>query len=305
MDESELVRSPKIKIIDVKKNYIKFLLTNTDLSIANALRRVILSEVPTMAIDLVTIHTNTSCLTDEYLCHRLGLIPLRSESIKNYEFTQECTCNSDGCKKCRVEFTLNKSLPADSELDSITITTKDLVQSQEDSNDVVPAIFEDDKETVEDPIVIAKIKRGQEISITCIAKKGVGKMHAKWSPACIATFQQLPSFELNKTLLQAIPASQKKDIEASCPSKTLKYNDKTGMIDIEDANKCMYCMECVKKAESMGYIKLINIKQKPEEFLFTVESNGMLPPKEIVASAIKEISDKMRKLNDFLKISSK
>jgi len=304
MEESELVRTPKIKIIEVKKNSIKFLLSNTDLSIANALRRVILSEVPTMAIELVTVHTNTSCLTDEYLCHRLGLIPLRSEAAKDYEYTQECTC-TDGCKRCRVEFSLNKALPIDSTIETINITSKDLLTVQEDKSEVVPAIFENDKEEQEDSILIAKIKRGQEISMSCIATKGVGKMHAKWSPACIATFLQVPQIDLNKLTIQAISSTQKKEIEASCPTKVFKFNGKTGNLDIEDANKCMYCMECVKRAESFGHEKLIVIKQKSEEFLFTIESNGMLPPKEIVLSAINEISTKMRKLNEFLKVSSK
>ena len=49
---------------------------NIDVSIANTLRRIMISEVPSMAIELVKIINNTSCLNDEYIAHRLGLIPL-------------------------------------------------------------------------------------------------------------------------------------------------------------------------------------------------------------------------------------
>lgn len=59
----------------------KFELYETDLAVANALRRIMISEVPTMTIDLVEVKENTSALHDEFLAHRLGLVPLVSEHI--------------------------------------------------------------------------------------------------------------------------------------------------------------------------------------------------------------------------------
>jgi len=77
---------PKIKIINIDYNTIKFELYNTELTIANALRRVIISEVPTMAIDIVEIQENTSALHDEYLAHRCGLIPLVSGDVDQFNY---------------------------------------------------------------------------------------------------------------------------------------------------------------------------------------------------------------------------
>lgn len=53
-----------IEIIESTPNIVKFSLDNCDISLANALRRVMISEVPTMAPHLINIYENTSVLHD-------------------------------------------------------------------------------------------------------------------------------------------------------------------------------------------------------------------------------------------------
>lgn len=96
---------PEIRILELSKYVLKFELLNTDLSVANSLRRIIIAEIPTMAIDLVEIKENTSALHDEYIAHRLGLIPLMSHRIDEFNFNQECKCSS-ACNKCAVYYKL-------------------------------------------------------------------------------------------------------------------------------------------------------------------------------------------------------
>jgi len=55
-------------------------IANIDVSMANALRRCIISQVPSIVIDTVCIKENDSCLCDEMIAHRLGLIPLKKTS---------------------------------------------------------------------------------------------------------------------------------------------------------------------------------------------------------------------------------
>ncbi len=47
----------------------------TTTAFPNALRRALVSDVPTFAPEKVIIRSNTSSQTDEYIAHRIGLIP--------------------------------------------------------------------------------------------------------------------------------------------------------------------------------------------------------------------------------------
>jgi hypothetical protein len=70
-------RFPKVEVLSIAPHAISFILSETDTSMANALRRIMIAEVPTIAIDLVEYAENSSVLNDEYIAHRLGLIPIR------------------------------------------------------------------------------------------------------------------------------------------------------------------------------------------------------------------------------------
>jgi len=115
---------PSVKIVDPSSRYsLKFELSNTELSIANALRRIIISEVPTMAIDIVQVQENTSPLNDEFIAHRLGLVPLRSDNVDLFETHGQCQC-TEFCDKCSVRYRLLKRCPPD--LDFIEVTSNDI-----------------------------------------------------------------------------------------------------------------------------------------------------------------------------------
>lgn len=56
--------------------------------LANTFRRLMLSDVPSMAIDKVHVLNNTSIIQDEVLAHRIGLIPLKADP-RLFEYKSE------------------------------------------------------------------------------------------------------------------------------------------------------------------------------------------------------------------------
>jgi len=167
-------------------NSLKFVLTGTDLTVANALRRIIIAEVPTMAIDLVEIEENTSALHDEFIAHRMGLIPLNSIDVDSFQYHDQCNCKSN-CTKCSMEFELDvknqvkKNNQSYDDAKEYEVTARNILPKNKDFS-VVPAKLYDNKGEEMDPITIMKLGRNQHLKFKMIGRKGTGKIHAKWSP---------------------------------------------------------------------------------------------------------------------------
>mmetsp|Transcript_1671 Transcript_1671/g.2462 ORF Transcript_1671/g.2462 Transcript_1671/m.2462 type:complete len:410 (+) Transcript_1671:113-1342(+) len=78
---SRFTQDFSMKILDQpSENELVFEMIGVDVSFANALRRILISEIPTMAIETVFMWDNTSIIHDEVLAHRLGLIPINVDA---------------------------------------------------------------------------------------------------------------------------------------------------------------------------------------------------------------------------------
>jgi DNA-directed RNA polymerase subunit D len=141
------------------------------LQYANALRRICLNGVPVFAIDTVDIIENSSVLADEGIAHRLGLIPIKTDSSRFVE-PSNCECHSEtGCSNCRVMLMIDSG---DSDT-TRTISSNELTSEDE----VVKA--------TSDKIPIVVMAPGQRLKIEAYARLGRGIEHAKWNSSNIAT----------------------------------------------------------------------------------------------------------------------
>ncbi|KAK7204645.1 hypothetical protein BZA70DRAFT_279677 [Myxozyma melibiosi] len=257
MDGLDGPQGPQVTIRKAGSENVDFVLSNVDLSLANSIRRVMIAEIPTIAIDLVEIEINTSVLADEFIAHRLGLIPLASTGIESLRYTRDCDCDQY-CENCSVTLTLDARCTSDATMD---VYTRDLVIMSHNTEVGRPVINDPEGKGV----LICKLRKHQELKLKCIAKKGIAKEHAKWSPTAAIGFEYDPWNKLRHTdywfevsAEQEWPKSKNADWE-----------------------------EPPKENEPFDYNAV------PERFYIDVEATGQLPPNEIVLEGIKVLQEKL------------
>lgn len=237
---------------DKKQGRISFLLKGSNPAFANTLRRLIMDEVPTMAIDTVQFRQNSSALYDEMIAHRLGLIPLATD-LSSYTLKDACSCKGAGCAQCQLTFMLNAKGP-------MTVYAKD-IQSKDPK---VKPVYPD--------MILVKLLKGQEIELEATAVLGKGKDHVKWSPGHV-WYKYKPVIDIKRNPENA------EEVSRRCPVDV--YTVKNGKLSINKDNylACTLCGEC---AELGG----IALDESDEDFVFFVESFGQLSCTQMVQTAI-------------------
>lgn len=150
----------EVKILEKTRDEIKIEVKNISPGIAAMIRRAIISEIPTMAIEWIDFYKNDSVLPDEIIANRVGLIPLTFD--KNFHtLPNKCDCQAKGCPKCQVKLYLYKKGPG-------YVYSGDLKTTDEKVKPVY------------DKIPITYLNENEEIEFEAIAQLGIGKEHSKW-----------------------------------------------------------------------------------------------------------------------------
>jgi DNA-directed RNA polymerase subunit D len=256
-----------VEILEKTDTSMRLIVRDVDAPFVNALRRIILSEVPCMAIDEVVILENSSMLHDEALAHRLGLLPIKTD-LNAYNLPEECECKSEfGCPLCRVSLTLDaEAVEATKTVHSGSLTSEN------------PQIM-----PVSPNVTLVKLAPGQKIKLEAYAKLGRGKEHAKWQPVTVCAYKNMPQIKINPKACDACSECVK-----VCSKNVLSI--KNGRLEVLNAHDCTLCQDCMNACPKEPVA--IEITWDENTFVFNVESSGVLPPERIMQEAIKTLDEK-------------
>lgn len=287
LDPSSLkhfAQNADISIQRVTDEEIVFDLIGAEPPLANALRRIMIAEIPTVAIEKVTMWQNTSIIPDENLAHRVGLIPLAADG-RDFEYHKAGT---EYTPKDSIKFRLHKKCTKkDPKAPAILNNTHDEEKLYNHANvysgdlEFVPQGDQQVYKPLHDDILIAKMRPGQEIEMDLICEKGIGKTHAKWSPVCTAYYRLLPDIRI----LKPIKGQDAKDLKKTCPMGVFDIEDIAGQgptAVVGDQRACTTCRECYRHDQ---FKDKIDLGKKKDVFEFHVESLGIYKPQEIVLQA--------------------
>jgi DNA-directed RNA polymerase II subunit RPB3 len=263
-----------------KLNVLEFDINDIDLSVINSLRRIILAEIPTIALAFdqltdknpdITIHVNNSALHNEYLAHRLSLLPLcfSEEETENFEADNYI-------------FKLNVKNTTDA-IKNVTTADFEIFDAQGNKYPVAfhKQIFPSNDITKEH-ILISKLRpniynkeKGEEINIEFKASKNIAKVHSRWCPVSCCSFFNIVDDKLAEQALQELYT--KHDAKNDNDRKAIK-----------------------RKFDSLDRFRYFkkNIYDEPCAFHFKIESECSLTPKYLFNKAFDILIGKLEKLQD-------
>ncbi|XP_012543181.1 DNA-directed RNA polymerases I and III subunit RPAC1 [Monomorium pharaonis] len=302
---TKIIKNLKINIIQEQDREIEFDIIGCHTSLANAFRRILLSEVPSMAIEKVYVVNNTSLLQDEVLAHRLGLIPLRADARlfeypPNKERPDDVVSDQDTLRyELKVTCTANPQAPKNSHLPedmykNSKVYSKDIKWVPIGRQAEMFPCGAEQFGVLENDILICKMRPGHEIHVFMHAIKGVGKDHAKFSPVATASYRLLPVIRLTKPV-----RDKDADLLQSCFSpgviEVIEQETNIGQKYREARVKNARYDSCSRNVYRYDQLKnCVELSRIQDHFIFTIESVGTLSPAVLFMEAVKVLRDKCR-----------
>ncbi len=248
-----------------KKNKLVFKLSNSTDVFANTIRRMVIEEVPTLAVEDVEIKDNNTALYDEMLALRLGLSPIKTD-LSSYRLPKNEDEVTEKSAQCTLQLRIKSSKKG-------MVYAEDAESSDPKCTFVYPKM----------PIV--KLLSKQKIDVTMTAVMGQGKDHTKWSPGW-AFYKEENVIKLGKVKDPKIVADNSSDGVFTLKSGSLVVNDDK----VNESNLLDYYAELDEgiKIEPTGNI------------IFSLESWGQLSCKEILQKSSEMLIQKATEMEKML-----
>nr|XP_027202244.1 DNA-directed RNA polymerases I and III subunit RPAC1-like [Dermatophagoides pteronyssinus] len=273
----------QIKVTRLEEREIDFDLINSEFPFANAIRRILLAEVPTMAIEKVHLYRNTSELPDFALCHRLGLIPIKAnnkefEMRNSDEETDRNTIYLSIDVQCPVEYGENLHVHSDS------------IQWQP-IGDQAERFKTDPIRPVDLDILLMKLAPSQRIDAKLECHKGIGKEHAKYCPVAACFYRFVTEFYFDQS--KQLDKNELETLRTFFPPGYLDFDqiDETNgfpRIRNNRFNRSDFTMQ----SWNQSLREKIIFETKNNTLAFTIESIGIIEPSELVIQSIDILKSK-------------
>jgi len=239
---------------------LKFDVNNSNSSFVNCLRRIIISNIETVGFRTedyeesdIKIIENTSSLHNEFLLHRIGLIPINIPDVSTYDPTKyKFSLNVDNKTQNIIDITTN-------DIEVLNLETNTLEKTED--------FFPRNKIT-NDHILIIRLKptpdgTGEKIKLEGKSSKGIGKQHIRFSPVSNVCF--INKIDPNRE------AEEFDKYLAQHPDSNITELKKK--FKLEESERCFY----------------INENGDPHKFEFTIESCGVIEPHKILIQGLNKI----------------
>lgn len=259
-----MIKIEKLKE-EKKKNKVTLLFKGTNENFANTIRRLIVEEVPTLAVEDLEIKENSSALYDEMLGLRLGLTPIKTD-LKSYVLKSKCKCAGAGCAQCELKLHLKAG-------------RKGYVYAEEAESADSGCTFAFPK------MPVVKLLAKQKVDLQMTAVLGQGKEHAKWIPG-FAIYKPEPEIKIGNV-------KDAQGIANACPQKIFNAKGDKLTVNKENLYNCHFCQKCTEMDKNITF-------EETGNFIFSLESWGQLSNKEILLQSAKILTEKIEELEQLL-----
>ncbi|XHG03704.1 hypothetical protein AWENTII_006999 [Aspergillus wentii] len=272
-----------------------------------------MAEVPTVAIEFVFVHNNTSVIQDEVLASRLGLIPFKG-SVEGLNwmrwFKKPTDDDPEGSTpsdyntivlRLDVECTENPDADADEQdprklYNNAHVYAKDITFEPVGRQEMF-FTGDDAIQPVNPDILVAKLRPGQKIEMEMHCIKGIGADHAKFSPVATATYRLMPDIKIERPII----GEDAKKFAKCFPSGVIElepvtreeaaqkdsgYEGHAGEMKavVRKPFNDTVSRECLRHEEFQGKVKLGRVR---DHFIFNVESSGQFDSDVLFLESVK------------------